>query len=628
MNCSQYRILVVCVILVALCGMPVLGQEDEAAAGSSYMVGYDPSHSGVSPAPVGLPLALTWRHSPEVTSTVKIVGSPVVGSENVYFPAHDAMYAVDRRTGEERWKLSVGSPVYCTPLLHKGVLYFGSDNKQLCAVDAKTGDRIWQFPTGGAVRCSPLYVAGVLYFGSDDGHVYAMEAESHQLLWRFRTRDKVLAAPCYHRDAIYVASADGYLYAISVREGRMIWRAPLGSDYAFVPPVMERNKVVVAAGKKLMAFDTRRAVRRWTFTSGGLITGAPATYGRRVYVGSNDGVVYCLDSNNGRIVWRFPVEGVRKGVSGPLSIAGDILYARFGKTNLAALSVTNGSLVWEYRLPTPEVVEVKAKRGGGERDAGGAGQPAQFGQDVGEFTGGEGGPGERGRRGSRGRTQAAITVKFEDVVTPGLSLSENSGYTVAADGVLYGFETVAADNVKPQITAGLLDVPGRGNIQVRYPLVLDRADTFAGRYADLVEVPGSPPLAVSVEIIDSGTGLDPKGVTMEMDGTLLETTYDSQQGLLWYIYAPRGAAGALGNGIRNIVISARDWAGNEAKAQMSFTVDNSLEPPGPKEPERGGPGAEGVPGGPGWPGGPGGPGGPPRGPGVPGGMPPGHPPMP
>lgn len=614
MRCSRCGILVVCVVLGASWGTPVIGQQDEAPAASSYMAGYDPGHSGVSPTPVGLPLALTWRHSPEVTSAVKIVGSPVVGLDNVYFPAHDAMYAVDRRTGEQRWKLSAGSPVYSTPLLHKGVLYFGSDNKQLWAVDAETGDRLWQFPTAGAIRSSLLYVAGVLYFGSDDGHVYAMDAKSHQLFWRFQTRDKVIATPCYHRDTIYAASADGYLYAISVRDGKMVWRAPLGSEYTFVPPVIERNKVVVAAGKKLMAFDTRRAVRRWTFTSGGLITGAPATHGRRVYVGSNDGVVYCLDSNNGGIAWRFPTVGVRKGVSGPLNIAGDTLYARFGRTNLVALSVTNGSLLWEYTLPTPEVVEASAQSGGAAgRDAGGGGRPAQFGQDVDEFTGGAAGAGGRGRRGGRGRTQAATITKFEDAVTPGLSLSENSGYIVAADGVLYGFETVAADNVKPQITAGLLDVPGRGNIQVRYPLVLDRADTFAGRYADLVEVPGSPPLSVSAAITDSGTGLDPNGVTMEMDGTLLETTYDSQQGLLWYIYAPRGAAGALGNGVRNIVISARDWAGNEAKVQMSFTVDNSLEPPGPKEPEpqqEGQPGAEGMPGGPGGPPGPGGPGGP------------------
>jgi outer membrane protein assembly factor BamB len=613
MHRSQFEILVICVIVAALCGMPVMGQEDEQAAVSSYMAGYDPGHSGVSALPVGLPLALTWRHSPEVTAAVKIVGSAAVGAENVYFPAHDAMYAVDRRTGEQRWKLSAGSPVYSTPLLHKGVLYFGSDNKQLWAVDSESGHRLWQFPTGGAVRGSPLYVAGVLYFGSDDGRVYAMDAERQRLLWRFETRDGVAGAPCYHRDTVYAASADGYLYAISARDGKMVWRAPLGSEDVFVAPVMERNKVVVAAGNKLMAFDTRRAVRRWTFTSGGLITGAPATYGRRIYLGSNDGVVYCLDSNNGRIIWRFPTEGVRKGVSGPLSISGDVLYARFGKTNLAALSVTNGSLLWEYRLPTPKVEEATAKQdGAGSRGAEAGGGPADLdgdagppGADMGPEGGPEGMPGPGGRRGSRGRTQAATTTRFEDVVTPGLSLSENSGYIVAADGVLYGFETFAADNVKPQITAGLLDVPGRGNIQVRYPLVLDRADTFAGRYADLVEVPGSPPLSVSVVVMDSGTGLDPEGLTMEMDGTLLETTYDAQQGLLWYIYAPRGAAGALGNGIRNIVISARDWAGNEAKAQMAFTVDNSLEPPGPKEPEArqpGDPGAEGMPGDPPEPG--------------------------
>ena len=107
-----------------------------------------------------------------------------------------------------------------------------------------------------------------------------------------------------------------------------------------------------------------------------------------------------------------------------------------------------------------------------------------------------------------------------------------------------------------------------------------------------------------MSVIDTGSGVDPSQLRLELDGQQVETTYDSQQGLLWYIYNPRGAARSLANGVRNFVITATDWLGNEATAQASFTVDNSLEPPGPRVPTPGAGGEmPGGPEGPGWPGG-------------------------
>jgi hypothetical protein len=172
---------------------------------------------------------------------------------------------------------------------------------------------------------------------------------------------------------------------------------------------------------------------------------------------------------------------------------------------------------------------------------------------------------------------------YEDLVKPGFSLANDSGYMVTSEGALYGFSANAADNIKPEISEALLDIRGRGGIQVRFPLMVDSGDTFAGRYADLVQVPGAPPIALSISVVDSGAGLNPASLTMEMDGRLLESTYDVQQGLIWFIYDPRGAAVSLPNGIRNIIIKGADWLGNEVSAQVSFTVDNSLEPPGPPQ---------------------------------------------
>ncbi len=600
------------VTLVTLSGMVswCYGQDAEI----TYMAGYDPAHTGVSPDGVDLPLVLSWRHTPEIEGAVNAVGSAVVGPDKVYFPVGEKMYAVNRATGELAWQLNVGAKVFSTPLLHRGLIYFGADNNNLIAADAETGSRRWQLPTGGSVRSAPLYLSGVLYFASEDGRVYALLANDHSLLWQFQTQGAIRGTPCYERDTIYAVSEDGHLYAINSRTGQQLWRAQLGEQYAFAAPVVERQKIIVAAGNKLIAFDGRRGVRRWTFTSGDMISGSPAVTDRRVYVGSHDGVVYCLDSNDGRILWRYPTVGVGRPVKGPINIGSGTVFARSGDTAIMGLSAADGSLVWEYKLPDPET-HTQATPTAGQP---GADMMHGPGMDPGAGAGIDPGAGPAmdpgGFPGSRGDgTQVQrVERKFEESVLAGVSLGLDSAYVVASDGVLYGFEHNAADNVPPDISDVVLDVPGRGNVSARFGLVVDRADTFAGRYADLVEVPGAPPISLSVSVVDTGAGIDPSKLRLEMDGQQVETTYDSHQGLLWYIYNPRGAARSLPNGVRNFVITAVDWLGNEATAQVSFTVDNSLEPPGPRVPPQ-------VPGGdmPGGPGGPEWPGGPPGGPGMP-----------
>ncbi len=599
----RYEGVVVVCVLVALCSItPLFAQEGFC----SFMSGYDPGHTGVSGDEIALPLVLSWRYTPEVDPTSKQVASAVVDDKMVYYPGHKKIYAVDRQTGELVWELSVGADVYSTPLLENGVLYFGAEDKKLWAVDAATGNRLWQFIAQGAVRTSPIYVSGAVYFGSDDGRVYALDVASaeHGLFWQFQTGSKVRTSPAFYRGSLFVVSDDGYLYAISASDGGMRWRAKLPSKYMFAQPVIERKSIIVTSGSRLVAYDTERGSHRWTFQSGGLISGAPAISNRRVYVGSNDGVVYCLGSNDGRIVWRFPNASVRQPITSPVSVSGDVVYARTGKTALVGLNAETGELIWEQKLPDPNVVETKTGTGSGGAAGGmfgppgvGMDDPMMMGGDPGGPPGaggpgggpggpggppGAGGPGGGGRTGRDGRSSDVVLYEQEDYVRAGISLGANSAYVVAADGVLYGFSSLAADNVAPEVSAALVDVPGRtANTTVRFPLVVDRGDTFAGRYADMTEVPGTPPITFSAMLVDDGAGVNPATIRVELDGTEVESTYDVHTGIVWCVYDPRGVAGQLGNGVQNIVITAQDWAGNVATAQASFTVDNSLEAPGP-----------------------------------------------
>jgi outer membrane protein assembly factor BamB len=61
----------------------------------------------------------------------------------------------------------------------------------------------------------------------------------------------------------------------------------------------------------------------WNFTVGKEVASSPAIAGGLVYVGSNDGKIYALDTISGACIWRYSTEGMV--VSSP-SIANNIVY--------------------------------------------------------------------------------------------------------------------------------------------------------------------------------------------------------------------------------------------------------------------------------------------------------------
>ena len=65
-----------------------------------------------------------------------------------------------------------------TPAVSDGVVYFGSTDNHLYALDAKTGKEKWKFKTGDWVSSSPAVSDGVVYFGSYK-HIYALDIEKY-----------------------------------------------------------------------------------------------------------------------------------------------------------------------------------------------------------------------------------------------------------------------------------------------------------------------------------------------------------------------------------------------------------------------------------------------------------------
>ncbi len=576
------------IILLLVCAAGAVLAQD-----ATWLARYDEINSGVTDAGLELPVSLMWKHTTgddEATA----VATPAIGPDMVYAPVGHSIYAIDRGTGELVWQQSAGGEIYSSPALADGILYFGSRDGNLWAVNAEDGSVEWRYPTGGPVDCSPVIAYGVCYFGSDANRLIALDLETRQPIWQFETAGDIKASPLVYRDVVVVACQERRIYSLNA-QGRPIWSQALERRACFAAPVGERTKVIYSSGRQLEARDiyTGRVVWARPFRAADLIVGSPCVRGRRVYIGTMAGALYCIDANRGAAIWRWPAQGVVDPITTSPVIVNDMIVFKAGERDLIALSLDGPRVLWQYTLPQAE------EKGTTPLGVGGGMIPADegfMGIAPGEgpvMPGGEqpGGPGRTPQQ------RQERSYEFEANIAPSVAVVDNAVYTIGEDNVIYGFETEAPDNVPPRIAEPLLEVPGARRMRVQFVPALADEDDFPEHYADEIAIPGTPPVFLSLVLTDEGSGVDPDSVRVTVNGEVADHSYDQREGLIWYIYDPRGAAANLANGIKRVLFEAMDWHGNRVAQAVSFTSDNRLGPPEPPQPER--PTFEGMPGMPG-----------------------------
>jgi outer membrane protein assembly factor BamB len=272
-------------------------------------------------------------------------------------PARTGVYATDgpRQFNGVKWAFKTDGWVLSSPALAGGLVYFGSDDKNLYALDASTGAEKWKFSTGGPVRSSPAVVAGTVYFGSYDGSFYALDAVSGKLKWKFETAgekqfeakglhgyfpraqtvpdfwDFFLSSPAVKEGLVYFGSGDGNLCALDLETGQLKWKFATQGVVHSSPAVAGGVVYFGSWDSYLYALDAATGQEKWKFKTGEDktnfnqvgIQSSPAVDGGVVYFGCRDSHLYAVDAQTGQQKWNFPTQGswvivspvVRNGVT-------------------------------------------------------------------------------------------------------------------------------------------------------------------------------------------------------------------------------------------------------------------------------------------------------------------------
>lgn len=341
------------------------------------MFRHGPEHAGVASGP-GLDGygGILWRAGlpGPIRSTPAVAGGRVyVGSAGGW------LHALDRLTGEERWRYRAGAAVHGSPAVWGGSVYVTDLESTLHAVDARTGEERWTLETGPILpfpwghESGDIYVSSptlariqdrqLLYFGAGDGRLYAVSPRSGETLWSLETGGRIRSTPAVAEGIVVVGSADGRVYAADAATGELLWRhatrgaelrsGEFGFDRRTIqssPAIVDGRVHVGARDGFLYALDLTTGERLWDFDHEvSWVNGSPAVAGGRVFVGTSDGqFVQAVDAATGEELWRRDSQGIVW--TSPAVVDGTVIFAE-GAGRIRALDPATGESLWATRLP-------------------------------------------------------------------------------------------------------------------------------------------------------------------------------------------------------------------------------------------------------------------------------------
>jgi outer membrane protein assembly factor BamB len=189
------------------------------------------------------PFDIQWGHST----------SPVLHGDLLLLlcdqPSASYLLALDKRTGQERWKADRGKGrfSYSTPLIVRTPTrteVIVNSNERVDAYDVATGAPLWH--VGEANRFpvpSPIVHDGIIYMsrGYRSGPFFAIrpggsgDVSTSHVLWHVPTGAPYVSSLVYDGGRVYMANDVGVLTAVDARSGERVWQERIDGVFSASP---------------------------------------------------------------------------------------------------------------------------------------------------------------------------------------------------------------------------------------------------------------------------------------------------------------------------------------------------------------------------------------------------------
>ena len=282
---------------------------------------------------------------------------PVIEKDRIYVTSpgmRTSSFCLDLKSGKEIWKSTQDVPVFylykypgmaSTPLLINDQVVLreinshgGNDGqaRNLVYINKETG-KVEARRYAGHIDYRARYapVTGnekfVVYpFGVQDiygtpaicqnlNRLICADAQNKKKLWDFNVGNiDVLAEPVISGDKVFQGTMEGYLYALNLTNKggrkRIAWNFLANGSINTAVTIENAQVFFGANGGSIYSLNEQDGKLNWEFKVEHPETNArkhftkPVLFENKLYVGGADKLLYCLDANNGNLIWKVEAD--------------------------------------------------------------------------------------------------------------------------------------------------------------------------------------------------------------------------------------------------------------------------------------------------------------------------------
>ncbi|ELR70244.1 protein kinase [Fulvivirga imtechensis AK7] len=259
----------------------------------------------------------------------KVISSPVVYNDLIYFGSEDGnFYAVDLE-GNEKWRLHTAGKIRSKAIIAEGILFFESGNI-FYALNPASGKKLWIYDPADTLyanqidpyddkRPSGTLHEGIIYVGSSSGTLYGFDTKTGKIRLKINTDNAspIRSTPIVQDNRLYFGDWNGVVYCRDLKQDKYLWKK---KTYSFDKPYSTFGGIAseFVIFQDLLFFGARNFVlnvlrtdsgeKEWTYieSNGGWVIGDPVIYDNKLYLGGSDNhKILALDPITGQLLWDF-----------------------------------------------------------------------------------------------------------------------------------------------------------------------------------------------------------------------------------------------------------------------------------------------------------------------------------
>lgn len=244
-----------------------------------------------------------------------IEGAPILHDEMMFIPVawgKKSLHAYDLSTAKTKWHVK-GTAIEMGLLSLDSLVVAVDMGAKVRAYRAEEGSVRWEYAIGKGIRVNttPVLAEGNVVMTTDKGIVLALQAVDGEVHWTKTLDTPVYASMATDGEQLYIPTTRGRFFALNASNGSEAWKiVEADTTLRFSPPAVDDEIVVVGATDGILrCLNAEDGKPKWTFAIDAAFASAPLITPSTVFIGSMGRMLYALDRNTGALLWEEKLDG-------------------------------------------------------------------------------------------------------------------------------------------------------------------------------------------------------------------------------------------------------------------------------------------------------------------------------